>query len=888
MASIMEIIMRAIDQVSPVVNKIQSETDKANAAMQKGWTTTGKSLQAVGIATTALGAGIEMLARSNAPLVEMTGRLADNLGITDKAMRDLVISTSNVTLPLDEVLSLMELGTKEGLNSAEALKKYAEFWDMVGDATGESAIALADSGIALKALGISAGEEGQALSAFGFIQKNTTMQLNEFISMVGRLGPQMRAMNLDINDAAVIMGILQQEFGETARVSIAEFRRAVTESGGDMEKLKTTLGITSDMWEKYTGKLKESSTVIKENSDRHEALATNMQKLQHWLSELKYGFSETITKAAEFAPLLTGLGSAMTLFGTLMKTQLYANLMLSIQGIQAMGISVLGLAANYAMAGVALAIWVKVYQGVVQVIKDAKAIREAEAASVIAQAEANDKLQKAYNLTSEEMIKVNQNMKDHKPLLDGIRESTDTVTTSTTNLGTSAGETTPKVEGLGTAIEGVGIKAEGLPTKLDGIGASVDDLGRKIDSATGQWAESEDTWFDRIDAANTAMYASLAEGEKKVADTLKETANKAKEVLDTYANAMGPIKERIEELTHTEEQYAIIQLNTIDALDKKRKATEDTVIALELSNEKEKAAMGDIALWYQEEIDAMVAKLREKRDEIEKTIKALELSPEEEKKKLAEVSLIYEEEIAKIIKTLKDKELAVIKDAKQVGLSAEQEKILIANITSAYDAQIAKVKAVATATEASASRQVAAINKIVNAQGKVTGVKITSSGKTTGIISNEPITGELNTQSADSYEEAQAIVAANQAKVTTPVSTPSAVINPPTAGSGYIQSGDKIITFAEGTPLVTKSGLVIVDKGEAVLTPEQNKAYQSEKNLSLSNTEKTNQIYLTIQEGAFKISANKLDEGTIRNAGKLLFEEIFDQFRAHNIQFAKG
>ena len=39
--------------------------------------------------------------------------------------------------------------------------------------------------------------------------------------------------------------------------------------------------------------------------------------------------------------------------------------------------------------------------------------------------------------------------------------------------------------------------------------------------------------------------------------------------------------------------------------------------------------------------------------------------------------------------------------------------------------------------------------------------------------------------------------------------------------------GQVLPKLATGTPLVRKAGVAIIDKGEAVLTPEQNKAYQA-------------------------------------------------------------
>ncbi len=304
----MEIIIKAIDQVTPVMNTIKGNTGGVTSFMEANW-------KKVGVATAGAAAAIEGLARANAPLIETTRRVSDYIGITEGEMKKLVVATSNATFPLKDVLGLMELGTKQGLESADALKEYAEFWDMVSDATGESSTVLAEAAVSLKALGISAGEEGEALSAFGFIQKNTTMEIGEFINSIGRLAPEMREMGMGINDAATIMGILQQEFGMTSRVAIQEFRTAVNSSEGDMNKLKESLGITSEMFDTYSQKVSESSTVIEENAKRNNELFTPLQKIQHLFSELKYSASGYIESLAQFAPILIAIGPAMKIVG---------------------------------------------------------------------------------------------------------------------------------------------------------------------------------------------------------------------------------------------------------------------------------------------------------------------------------------------------------------------------------------------------------------------------------------------------------------------------------------------------------------------------------------------------------------------------------------------
>ena len=130
-----------------------------------------KNRKAIGIGLVAMGAGIEKLAKNQAGLTESTRKLANATGMSEKEIRGMATSLSNATFPLDEALGLMKLGAQQGLESADALKEYAAFWDTVADATGLSSEALAKSGAALAAVGIEVGNESELLGAFGLISQ---------------------------------------------------------------------------------------------------------------------------------------------------------------------------------------------------------------------------------------------------------------------------------------------------------------------------------------------------------------------------------------------------------------------------------------------------------------------------------------------------------------------------------------------------------------------------------------------------------------------------------------------------------------------------------------------------------------------------------------------
>lgn len=302
--SVMEIVVSAQDRASDVIEGIGETADSTSSWMQDNW-------MKVGAATAGAGAALEGFARSQAPANEQTRRLAAGLGMTEDSVRDMAVGLSNVTFPLDDVLGLLETGRQRGLESAEALEAYATTWDTIGDATGLSGPALAEAAVALETLGISAGQEEQAMAAFGYITDQTTSDVGEFLGIIERVGPDLNAMGGDVDDAAAILGILEKEFGLSGSAARREFQSAIREADGDMDAMLGTLGISTDMLGDYRGQVQEASDVIQRNADIHADSYTPIERMSHAAQELMYQYGGLADVAGMAAPVLMAVGPIM-------------------------------------------------------------------------------------------------------------------------------------------------------------------------------------------------------------------------------------------------------------------------------------------------------------------------------------------------------------------------------------------------------------------------------------------------------------------------------------------------------------------------------------------------------------------------------------------------
>lgn len=301
--AIMEILVTAADQASGVLKNVGATGSRAGGTLAANW---GK----VAIAGAAAGAAVEGMARKVAPLNKTMRNLADSTDMTEKEIRGMAASLVDATFPADEVVALLERGRQQGLQTADQLQDFAKTWDMVGDATGESSDKLAQSSVALRALGVDAENPRAALAALGYVTESTTMEAGEFMRVVGRIAPELSELGLGINETAGLLGVMESK-GYDSRTAMREIRQAVSSADGDMDEFRATLGITSEEMAEYTAKVEESGDVIERRAQREAESKTVLQGLMAVVDRAKISMGGYLQTVANLAPALMALGPAI-------------------------------------------------------------------------------------------------------------------------------------------------------------------------------------------------------------------------------------------------------------------------------------------------------------------------------------------------------------------------------------------------------------------------------------------------------------------------------------------------------------------------------------------------------------------------------------------------
>jgi phage-related protein len=305
------VTITAKDDASATFKQVGEAGGQAAQFIKDNW----KEL-AVGIG--AAGVALEAIARQARDVNVSLDQLAIAVDMDAEVLRNLATETSNATFPLKEVTELFAIAGKQGIKTAEDMQAFATFWDTVGDAIGASSVAMAEGAVGLKAFGVAAGEEQQAMAALGFVHTQTTAGVEEFLRTLTRLAPEAKKVGTDVNEMAAILKVLEER-GISGRAALTELNQIMTTAEG-REQFLEGLGLTNEQLQAMTqnveaadGKLQDMANVVLENM-------TTTEKAAHWMKEFAFEHAELLQAAGMLSAPLMGIGMAIGGIGTIATT----------------------------------------------------------------------------------------------------------------------------------------------------------------------------------------------------------------------------------------------------------------------------------------------------------------------------------------------------------------------------------------------------------------------------------------------------------------------------------------------------------------------------------------------------------------------------------------
>ncbi|MCJ7669565.1 MAG: phage tail tape measure protein [Dehalococcoidia bacterium] len=291
------------------------ETEKANEESTKNITAAWKSIQdqlrIAGAAFTAVGvAGLKMVSdarQMNADLAQT----AITVGTTTKEMRDLALSITDVTFPLNSVIKTLDLLARSGIKDTDVMQKTAKAFDNLGEAVGSPAEVLAELLLpAFKLFGKEIPTTSAELDKFTWLVKNSTVDLSDFGTLLTRMAPYMDKLGLSMEDAIVMLKALS-EHGIQGTTATLKLRVAITQAADSGEDLTKILGLTNDELTTYKTQMDGAAGLTDDYATAAEVGYTWTDKLKQKLSELSLKFGTLLTPLEPVLGGVATLGTAM-------------------------------------------------------------------------------------------------------------------------------------------------------------------------------------------------------------------------------------------------------------------------------------------------------------------------------------------------------------------------------------------------------------------------------------------------------------------------------------------------------------------------------------------------------------------------------------------------
>jgi len=279
--------------------------------IEAGWKKIMEPVKAVGVAFTAIGAAGLKFSADARILNSVLAQTAITLGTTTGDMRQLALSITNVSTPLEEVVATFEILARAGMRNTEEIKKTANAFDGLADATGGTADGVAAQLIpAFKALGIQMPQNTEDLDKFTWLAKNTTVDLSDFATVVQRLAPEMSAAGISMDDVIIALATLESR-GISGRKATQQLGEAITKASETGISLSTALGLTSTEVDTYKTKLDGAVGITDKYADAANTQFGIMDKLKQAWSELTFRFGSLLTPLEPVMAAMTALGPMM-------------------------------------------------------------------------------------------------------------------------------------------------------------------------------------------------------------------------------------------------------------------------------------------------------------------------------------------------------------------------------------------------------------------------------------------------------------------------------------------------------------------------------------------------------------------------------------------------
>lgn len=209
----------------------------ANDKTQTGTKNAGKSLAAVGVAMTGLGASMALLDSAGREFDANMGGIAENMGVNRQAIEDMALSMSDSSTSISEVADTFKELSDAGIKTTADMDTAASGFFVLADASGVAANELVDELTpAFNAFDIPLTEISDHMDTVTWVMKNSTLTMSEYTTLLDKTATSASELGYNLEDTSAIIEILSQH-GITGKAAYSKMSDAAKNAAPDIQDM---------------------------------------------------------------------------------------------------------------------------------------------------------------------------------------------------------------------------------------------------------------------------------------------------------------------------------------------------------------------------------------------------------------------------------------------------------------------------------------------------------------------------------------------------------------------------------------------------------------------------------------------------------------------------
>lgn len=225
-------------------------------------------------------------------------------GMTSDQVRSYASTVSDASLNTSEATSWIQRLGIAGITSSGDVSRITNEMKTLQLASGLTGGETEKLVVGLKKAGVDIDNLGSSYNALGYLMKNSNVNMNDFSGFLSKNAAAIQENGLNVDQLAVAYPALISKFGD-ARKANAGFNQILQESGGDLSKVEEALGLEA-------GSLSNASQITQEGAGTMEQLADAKRKNIPLSQQLSAAYEDIQTQLggvlAPVASVIGGMG----------------------------------------------------------------------------------------------------------------------------------------------------------------------------------------------------------------------------------------------------------------------------------------------------------------------------------------------------------------------------------------------------------------------------------------------------------------------------------------------------------------------------------------------------------------------------------------------------